>query len=334
VVPDFRQEVSLYDAMPVMAEIYGRKMIDTLHERMGGNAQLLGPDKPDSPDGMWGRIIGYWGHRDGDPVGIFGRDGPAFDYDFGAIQSGLDLYRNEYANGQRDNAGLYLALGRASADVQHTILGRTFNGGKDKFDAVSVGGYWTRFGANNWYLEGVLQGTWYDMDMTANRGLRDGKTNGFGFAPSLEGGYPFQLGGGWLLEPQAQLVYQALNINEFNDGASDVRYSGTNSFAGRVGARVARDWDTGDEASKRMLTLWGRADLWNEFLGDPTTEVSSAAGFVPFTADLGGSWATLGIGAEMQVSAATSLYGNVNYDTSFNGNADAWEGKLGLKVQW
>ena len=28
-----------------MAAIYGRHMIDTLHERMGGDAQLLGPGK-------------------------------------------------------------------------------------------------------------------------------------------------------------------------------------------------------------------------------------------------------------------------------------------------
>ena len=246
-MPIFRQEVSLYAAMPVMAAIYGRHMIDTLHERMGGDAQLLGPGKEDMPDGMWGRIIGYWGHRDGDPVGIFGRDGPAFDYDFGAIQTGLDLYRNEYENGQRDNAGLYLAVGRGSADVEHNLLGRTFKGGEDDFDAVSVGGYWTRFGENDWYLDGVVQGTWYDMDMTGRRGLRDGETNGFGFAASLEGGYPFDLGNDWLLEPQAQLVYQTLNIDDFNDGAADVRYSDTNSLAGRIGARVARDWDVGDD---------------------------------------------------------------------------------------
>ena len=285
------------------------------------------------PDGMWGRIIGYWGHRDGDPVGIFGRDGPAFDYDFGAIQTGMDFYRNEYENGQRDNAGLYLAFGRGNADVEHNLLGRTFKGGEDDFDAVSVGGYWTRFGENNWYLDGVLQGTWYDMEMTGRRGLRDGETNGFGFAASLEGGYPFDLGNDWLLEPQAQLVYQTLNIDDFNDGAADVRYSDTNSLAGRIGARVARDWDV-DGDPKRKFTLWGRADLWHEFLGDPTTEFSSATGFIPFTADLGDSWATLGIGAAMQVADATSLYGNVNYDVSFDGDADAWEGKVGLKVQW
>jgi Autochaperone Domain Type 1 len=136
--PRFRREVSLYAAMPVMAALYGREIIDTLHERMGGDAQLLRPGKDDMPDGMWGRIIGTWGHRDGDTVGIFGRDGPEFDYSFGAFQAGLDLYRREYENGQRDNAGLYVAFGRAHADVEHNLLGFTFDGGDDDFDAVRV----------------------------------------------------------------------------------------------------------------------------------------------------------------------------------------------------
>ena len=107
-----------------------------------------------------------------------------------------------------------------------------------------------------------------------------------------------------------------------------------NSLAGRIGVRVARDWDVGDEGSKRKFTLWGRADVWHEFLDDPTTEFSSAAGFIPFSVDPGDSWATLGIGAAMPVSDAASLYGNVNYDVSFDGDADAWEGKVGLKIQW
>src|SRR4029077_74105 len=78
--PLFRQEVSLYVAMPVMAAIYGRKIIDTLHERMGGDAQLFGPGKADLPDAAWGRVIGYWGHRDGDSGGLPGRGGPAFEF--------------------------------------------------------------------------------------------------------------------------------------------------------------------------------------------------------------------------------------------------------------
>ena len=105
-------------------------------------------------------------------------------------------------------------------------------------------------------------------------------------------------------------------------------------LAGRIGARLAHDWDVVAGEATRKLTVWGRADLWHEFLSDPTTEFSSATGFIPFTADPGENWATLGIGADMQVAATTSLYGNVNYDVSFDGDADAWEGKLGLKIQW
>ena len=36
----------------------------------------------------------------------------------------------------------------------------------------------------------------------------------------------------------------------------------------------------------------------------------------------------------MPVSDAASLYGNVNHDVSFDGDADAWEGKVGLRIQW
>ena len=155
---------------------------------------------------------------------------------------------------------------------------------------------------------------------------------------SLEGGYPFDLGNDWLLEPQAQLVYQALSVDDFNDGAADVRYSATDLLAGRIGLRLARDWDveeaSGTGAKPRQFTLWGRADLWHEFLGDPTTEFSSATGFIPFTADLGETWGKVGVGAAMQVTDASTFYGNVNYAASFEGNADAWEAKVGYKVQW
>ena len=236
VLPRYRREVSLYAAMPVAAVIYGRTLIETLHERMGGDAELLKPAHAGTPDGGWGRLIGLWGHRDGDPIGIYGSEGPSFDYDFGALQAGLDLYRSDLSNGARDNAGLYLAVGHGKVDVEHNLLGRTFSAGTDKFNAYSVGGYWTRFGERNWYLDGVVQGTWYDIDMSGQRGLRDGETDAFGFGASLEGGYPFELGAAWKLEPQAQLVYQGLNISDFNDGAANVRYSDTDSLAGRVGA--------------------------------------------------------------------------------------------------
>ena len=251
-----------------------------------------------------------------------------FDYTFGALQVGLDLYSVEHQNGHLDNAGVYLAVGHGELDVEHNLLGFTFKGGEDSFNAVSLGGYWTHFGPEGWYLDGVVQATWYDMDMSCTaRPAQRQKQTAWGLAASLEGGYPFDFGDGWQFEPQAQLVYQALDISAFNDGAADVRFSDEDSLAGRVGAKLSRTWAVGGEdyssgneagAPPRQFTIWGRADLWSEFLGEPVTEFSSATGFIPFTANLGDSWARLGIGGTFELTDSTTLYGNVNYETDFN----------------
>ena len=84
----------------------------------------------------------------------------------------MDFYATENANGSRDHAGMYFAAGHGEVDVTHNLLGRTFNGGTNDFDAFSVGGYWTHFGGDpDWYLDGVVQATWYDVTAQSRRGL-------------------------------------------------------------------------------------------------------------------------------------------------------------------
>ena len=168
----------------------------------------------------------------------------------------------------------------------------------------AVYGYWMHFGPSDWCIDGVLQGTLYQASMSGNRGLLGGKIDGWGVAASPEGGYPSHFDAGWLLEPQAQLIYQAIDFNDFND-FYDVRYSEEDSLAGRVGLRLARSWDleeaqgdgrgTGPRSEVRQASLWLRGDLWHEFLEEPTIEFSSARSFIPFTADLTGSWWKLGV---------------------------------------
>ena len=63
-----------------------------------------------------------------------------------------------------------------------------FNGrqGDSDFAAYTLGGYWTHFGPTGWYTDAILQGTFYDINSTANRGLPTFKTQGQGLAASLE----------------------------------------------------------------------------------------------------------------------------------------------------
>ncbi|TCA18538.1 autotransporter outer membrane beta-barrel domain-containing protein [Rhizobium leguminosarum bv. viciae] len=249
-----------------MTAIYGRHIIDTLHERVGEEEQLKGRTdigEDENFNGVWLRGIGHWGHRDGEARGIY--DGaPEFDYRFGAMQGGMDFYREE-EDGITDHAGMYLAYGHGRMDVTQNLLTTERDAGDSDFNAFSVGGYWTRFGENGWYLDGVVQGTWYDVTTQSNRptgiGFPDQSIDGFGFGASIEGGYPFDLGDGWQVEPQAQVIWQTIRMDDFNDGAADVRYDNLNSLAGRIGARVARTWEAEEATATepaRLATVWGR----------------------------------------------------------------------------
>ena len=61
--------------------------------------------------------------------------------------------------------------------------------GSMNLDAWSAGGYWTHVGPGGWYLDAVLQGTWYGG--SASTQFARLNTDGTGFIASLEGGYPF-----------------------------------------------------------------------------------------------------------------------------------------------
>ncbi|WP_170850359.1 MULTISPECIES: autotransporter outer membrane beta-barrel domain-containing protein [unclassified Beijerinckia] len=362
-IPNLRIETSLYAAIPAMALLYGRTLLDTLHERVGEEEPLTVaplfeerevwcknpeknyrcvvslPVKQGSSGGgaaggryltsSWGRIIGMRGERDGASNGIFGA-GPRYSYDFFGVQIGQDIYRRQDKDGARDYAGLYVVYGEAKGRVTH------FDGqrGRSDFTGYTLGAYWTHFGASGWYLDGVAQVTRYDVISTANRGLRSLNTNGVGFAASLEGGYPFRFSNGYFIEPQAQLVYQKINLNGASDGAAMVRFSDVDSLAGRIGVRLGRTWALDNGPAPRLITAWLRPNLWHEFRGDPKTEFSSATGFIPFRADLGGTWFEINAGISGQLNKNVSVYANASYETRFTGSSSAYNGKLGVRVNW
>ncbi|WP_420844142.1 autotransporter domain-containing protein [Hyphomicrobium sulfonivorans] len=83
--------------------------------------------------------------------------------------------------------------------------------------AYSWGAYWTHYTPENAYVDALLLGSWYDIDAKSNR-MDKLKTDGGAFGASLEGGYPVYTGlGGFSIEPQAQLAYQTVNLNNGSD---------------------------------------------------------------------------------------------------------------------
>ncbi|MCP1838359.1 MULTISPECIES: autotransporter domain-containing protein [Bradyrhizobium] len=147
----------------------------------------------------------------------------------------------------------------------------------------------------------------------------------------------FNLPQGYFIEPQAQLVYQNIDLSGAQDAAAQIRFADVDSLAARVGARFGRTWSLDDEwvgGFARTITASLRPNVWHEFRGNPMTQFSSDTGFIPFRSSLGGSWGELNAGINGQINSFTTLFANASYQQRFEGNTYAYDGKLGIRVNW
>ena len=131
--------------------------------------------------------------------------------------------------GHRDAAGIYVGYANANVDVSGLVTNEAATGyvqrktGSLNLDAWSGAAYWTHYGPGDWYLDAVAQATQYQgAASTQFAGLA---TTGFGVLTSPETGYPIRLpmfGPGFVLEPQAQIVWQRVSFDDANDGMGEV----------------------------------------------------------------------------------------------------------------
>lgn len=329
--PNFRPEVSLYTALPSMALFFGQTLLDTLHERVGDENDLnYGKRFNQSWSGTWTRIIGQHGQNDGDRLGVYGT-GPKFNYNLGAIQLGHDFYRGESGDGSRNHIGVYGAGGHLSGDVTHVTTQQ--RAGNDTLTNYSVGGYWTHFGPSGWYLDGILQGSWYNAK-GASLYLPALRTDGNGIAASLEGGYPFVYKN-TIIEPQAQLIYEGISFGNGSDVAATVKFQNVDSLIGRLGIRFARTWQWDNTVDYKRLIAWVRPNFWYNFQGSPQTLFSYEDGYLPFLSEIGGSWLGINAGVDAKVTQAISIFANATYENRITGsNSYAYNGKLGVRTVW
>ncbi|MEN3929855.1 autotransporter outer membrane beta-barrel domain-containing protein [Microvirga sp. W0021] len=357
-LPNYRPEIALASAIQPIAAEYGYAMLDTLHERVGdtfairpfekayeervvrgknGKRQIVRvPVQPSAESqkwfaGAWGRLFGNRGFQD--RGGSFLKNGPKYDYTFGGIQAGLDIYGRETSAGT-DKAGLYVGYGNIWANVKGAYGGKA---GSIDMDAYTIGAYWTHKATQGWYTDAVVQGTWYTTDATSVYGQKL-KPDGFGFIASLEGGYSFDLGNGLMLEPQVQLAYQHLSFDSFSDAYGHFSIADGDSLRGRIGARLVKNWDMSETGNgPRQLTTWLRANIWHEFMGKSKTTVTDTYGLngVTIPSNLGGTWGEIGAGASMLVSENVTMFATGAYSRSLdNKGREAWDGRLGMTVKW
>jgi outer membrane autotransporter protein len=217
------------------------------------------------------------------------------------------------------------------SDTLRSITGQLSNAtGTVETQSQSLGGYWTRYLPDGTYIDAVGQLTHYHnrySDVFADSASQ----NGFGAGVAGEIGKPFALGAsGAAIEPQAQLLYQYLHLNGFNDGISEVGANSTNSLRGRVGFRLFKA-DLSNDSKTSSVTPWFTADLLRDFFAPGRTNVGGTV----FDNALGRTWYELGLGISGSFGKHAAVFADVRYARNLGGDyRRTVSGQAGYRYSW
>ena len=146
------------------------------------------------------------------------------------------------------------------------------------------------------------------------------------FSVSAEYGRKKDIGNDWYIEPQAQLQLARVTGAEYTTTTQDTKVSvdGINSLIGRAGFRLGRDVD-------ERSTVYIKADLLHEFLGDQTITATDVTGTLREEYENKGTWYDVGFGFAMALS--NNSYAFMDFEKSFgNDNDETYQITAG--VQW
>jgi outer membrane autotransporter protein len=169
--------------------------------------------------------------------------------------------------------------------------------------------------------------TWLDGDSHSERGLKI-DNQGHVLTLSAEAGYPFPLAGNWVIEPQAQAIYQNIALDSQDDGISRVTFDSDPAWTGRLGARLKSRYQVGGLPLEPYL----RANVWHTFSG---TDTVTFAGVTDIDTEQKSSYADLGVGAILTLAPSVSVYANADYSSNIDSNQQrGTSGNIGIRLSW
>ncbi|MFC3639636.1 autotransporter domain-containing protein [Camelimonas fluminis] len=331
-LPMYRVETPLYGAVPDLARTLSTLTAGSRADRMGAvRAQNGGVAGREGASGeAW---IGAWARMLGGVLteGASLSQTPSVNGAYGGLQAGADLlgYSTPFHEGR---FGVFGGHATANTRIRGFAEGAiNMAVGSLSVDAASGGVYWTHTGPGGVYVDATVAGSRYQA---SGKSVRGGgvKVTGHGVTVTVEAGAPLQLGGGFTLEPQAQIIWRMLHLNPLNDRFAHINYRTRNSTRVRFGGRLSWDGKIGDVVVKPFIQagLWRQTGKVDRVIYNGVTSIPSAI-------------ATRGVdldaGLEVIPTGALSLWASAgaSMDLDRSGGRTSrrsWRGKAGLRYQW
>jgi outer membrane autotransporter protein len=319
-IPLYRLEVPIYSVFIPAAQIMAREAAGTFHDRQGDQSLLS--ETGVAPAG-WARLYGSDVRRE-----WAGTASPRFDGSTKGYQVGHDLYAAPTDSGQVQHAGVFVGQSRLQGSVKGFAEGfKGTKAGRMKINGDHFGAYWTLVDPGGGYLDAVAMATRLDGSSRSNQGVRL-DTEGRALSLSLESGYPIAISEHWVVEPQAQVIHQRIDLHRHNDGISDVAFDSQPYWTTRLGARVKGRY----VVDNLPIEPYVRGNVWHVLNGKDTVTYN---GIDRIKTRHKSSSSELGVGVVVGVAPGVSIYMAVDYAAQLDSNDLAGtSGSVGVRVSW
>lgn len=276
--------------------------MDRLNKRMG-EARYL-----DGDDGLWVRLR---------------HDRIGKDDAFRSLNTMMELGYEWKAKGQKDGEhrqGVAFDYMRGTADYTNVM-------GDGDVRRAGVWLYDTWLGDRGHYTDYVVKyghlSNDFDIYAPTTADKISGDYNNDVWSVSAEYGRKKDIGSDWYFEPQAQMQYAYVASADYTTSqGSKVELDGIDSLIGRAGFRLGRDINEGN-------TVYFKADVLHEFLGDQSIRAVDKTGVLSTTYENEGTWYDVGFGFSHRMGKDSYMF--LDLERSFgNDNADTWQVNVGL----
>jgi outer membrane autotransporter protein len=238
----------------------------------------------------------------------------------------------DYRFAQNVTAGL-------AAGYVNTRLDVANNGGEMQEHSIRMGPY-ASYSQSNWYIDGSLTAGYHfytnDRNISALGLVAESNFNGWDLTGYLGAGYHHDLGGHWLLTPNAALQYSYFSIDGFTESGApsanltvDARTS--DSLKSRLGATISYvglDW--GAKIFPSAYLGWE-----HEYLEDSDFSAAFVGIGGPFLIDTGTRDSdALYLGLQMAVMFERNVTGFFRFEDARGSTSDVRGVSLGLTINF
>ncbi|WP_411564573.1 autotransporter domain-containing protein [Pseudomonas shirazensis] len=241
---------------------------------------------------------------------------------------GPDLLVRESSAGNLHRAGIFAGQN----NLQSSFNGmRPLLGDKQR-NAVSLSGeslgvYWSMSNDKGWHLDAVAMGTRIDVSGRSDSGQRL-DDSGHAMTFSVEGGLPIGLGGGWVIEPQAQLINQQFFPGSQAQEATLQAFDSQPNWSGRVGAKLSARYDVRGTPVEPYL----RTDVWYDFSNADGVQLDQVD---KISSSRKSTTVELGLGLVARMTPDVALFVSADYSSDVDDNdLNGLIGSLGVKMRW